>query len=126
MEEDLLLSSYTYTLPESCIAQQPKLPEHNAKLMICSLQATGDLLCEDQIFADLPNYLDQRYMLFLNSTKVFKARIPLHNTKIRRKTGQELLLETGELLIYAIHSKTQFECLVSDNKNFRPGSQIFL
>ncbi len=125
MEEDLLLSSYTYTLPESCIAQQPKLPEHNAKLMICSLQATGDLLYEDQIFADLPNYLDQHYMLFLNSTKVFKARIPLHNTKIRRKTGQELLLETGELLIYAIHSKTQFECLVSDNKNFRPGSQIF-
>ncbi|PZM87529.1 MAG: hypothetical protein DLD55_00995, partial [candidate division SR1 bacterium] len=44
---------------------------------------------------------------------------------IRRKSGREVFLEQGEIFVYAIQSKQQFECLVSDSKNFRPGAEIF-
>lgn len=117
---DFLLSSYDYLLPESCIAQEPAHPAHNAKMMVAIPDKQGDFELQDQLFLDLAAQLDEKYLLFLNSTKVFKARIPLHNTKIIRKSGKEVLLPSGEIFIYQLHSEHQFECLVSDSKNFKP------
>lgn len=125
MHEDLLLQSYDYQLPESHIAQTPSFPAHHAKMMRCTLNPKGECETTDQHFFDLPKQLDERYLLFLNRTKVFKARIPLKDIKIRRKSGKEVFLEQGEIFVYAIQSKQQFECLVSDSKNFRPGAEIF-
>ncbi len=122
---DFLLSSYDYLLPESCIAQGPAHPAHNAKMMVAIPDKQGDFELQDQHFLDLAAQLDENYLLFLNSTKVFKARIPLHNTKIIRKSGKEVLLASGEIFIYQLRSESQFECLVSDSKNFKPWSQIF-
>ena len=122
---DTLLSSYDYQLPESHIAQTPSFPAHHAKMMVCSLDQEGRWKKEDQHFFDLPKQLDERYLLFLNRTKVFKARISLKGVKILRKSGKQVLLEQGEIFVYAIHSRQQFECLVSDSKNFRPGAEIF-
>ena len=122
---DTLLSSYDYQLSESHIAQTPSFPAHHAKMMVCSLNPEGRWKREDQHFFDLPKQLDERYLLFLNRTKVFKARISLKGVKILRKSGKEVLLEQGEIFVYAIHSRQQFECLVSDSKNFRPGAEIF-
>lgn len=125
MHEDLCLSSYDYNLPEELIAQTPRIPAHTAKMMVCSLNQKGSCSTKDQIFLDLAKELDERYVLFLNRTKVFKARIPLHNTRILRKSGKEVSLAEGEVFVYVIHSETEFECLVSDSKNFRPGAKIF-
>lgn len=58
--------------------------------------------------------------MFLNRTKVFKARIPLANVKVIKKDGQEVLLEQGEIFVYSLLGKNQFECLVSDGKHFKP------
>lgn len=58
--------------------------------------------------------------MFLNRTKVFKARIPLVNVKVIKKDGQEVLLEQGEIFVYSLVGKNQFECLVSDGKHFKP------
>lgn len=69
--------------------------------------------------------LDDRYLLFLNTTKVFKARLPLDQVKILRKNGKEVWLDQGEIFVYSLLSPTQFECLVSDSKNFRPGAKVF-
>lgn len=125
MYKDKLLSSYTYNLPESLIAQVPAFPAHTAKMMVCSFDQEGELITRDQIFSDLGDELDENYILFLNRTKVFKARIPLHDTKIIRKSGKEVHLSEGEIFVYAIHSENEFECLVSDSKNFRPWAKIF-
>ena len=124
MHEDELLSSYNYELPESHIAQVPSIPAHSAKMMVCSIDQKGDCKTKDQIFFDLTESLNDNYLLFLNRTKVFKARIPLHNVKIIRKSGKEIQLLEGEIFVYAIQSQTEFECLVSDSKNFKPGTKI--
>ena len=124
MHEDQLLSSYNYELPESHIAQVPSIPAHSAKMMICSIDQKGNCKTKDQIFFDLTESLNSNYLLFLNRTKVFKARIPLHKVKIIRKSGKEIQLLEGEIFVYSIQSQTEFECLVSDSKNFKPGTKI--
>jgi len=122
---DLLLSSYDYDLPSSHIAQLPASPAHNAKLLIATPNASHKSYnFHHTTFFDLPNYLSQEYLLFFNETKVFKARIPLQNVKIIRASGKELILEQGEVFVYQLLSENTFECLVSDSKNFKPGSKV--
>ncbi|MBQ2600396.1 S-adenosylmethionine:tRNA ribosyltransferase-isomerase, partial [bacterium] len=41
---------------------------------------------QDYRFYDLPNLLSSNDVLICNNTKVFKARIPLSQTKIIRKS----------------------------------------
>ena len=122
---DLLLSSYDYDLPSSHIAQLPASPAHNANLLIATPDASHDSYnFHYTTFFDLPNHLSQEYLLFFNETKVFKARIPLQNIKIIRASGKELILEQGEVFVYQLLSENTFECLVSDSKNFKPGSKV--
>ena len=122
---DLLLSSYDYDLPPSHIAQLPASPAHNAKLLIATPDASHKSYSfHHTTFFDLPNHLSQEYLLFFNETKVFKARIPLQNVKIIRASGKELILEQGEVFVYQLLSENTFECLVSDSKNFKPGSKV--
>ncbi|MDO4714112.1 MAG: S-adenosylmethionine:tRNA ribosyltransferase-isomerase [bacterium] len=125
LDPDLLLSNYDYYLPQEAIAQMPSIPAHSAKLMICS-PAQTPISVQHQHFRDLQTHLDSRYLLFLNRSKVFKARIPLNQTKIIRKSGKKIWLPKGEIFVYSLRGDQQFECLVSDSKNFRPGTRIFL
>ena len=81
--EDFLLDSYDYDLPEEMIAQVPAQPSESAKLLVFS---QSDLLIQDYHFYDLPNLLSSNDVLVCNNTKVFKARIPLNQTKIIRKS----------------------------------------
>jgi S-adenosylmethionine:tRNA ribosyltransferase-isomerase len=83
MEEDFLLDSYDYNLPEEMIAQVPAQPAESAKLLIFS---QSDSSIQDYHFYDLPNLLSSNDVLICNNTKVFKARIPLNQTKIIRKS----------------------------------------
>jgi S-adenosylmethionine:tRNA ribosyltransferase-isomerase len=83
MQEDFLLDSYDYDLPEEMIAQVPAQPAESAKLLIFS---RSDSSIQDYHFYDLPNLLSSNDVLICNNTKVFKARIPLNHTKIIRKS----------------------------------------
>ncbi len=121
---DHLLENYNYLLPSELIAQYPSNPPHQAKLLHCQLQAKGKVESQDLIFEELSNFLDDRYLLFLNKSKVFKARIPLREVRIIKKSGEEKLLVQGEIFVYSIVDEQHFECLVSDDKHFRPGTQI--
>lgn len=123
INEDLLLSSYNYHLPEELIAQVPSTPAHNAKMMIVTTNNKWYNI-EHSNFIELPKYLDNKYLLFLNRTKVFKARIPLNGEKIIRKSWKEIIIEWWEVFVYRIISDNTFECLVSDSKNFKPWSKI--
>ena len=121
---DSLLSSYNYELPENLIAQKPSIPAHNAKMMVLNPKEWNYSI-EDSSFIQLPKYLNNNYLIFLNRTKVFKARIPLEGEKIIRKSWKEVIIDHWEIFVYRIITEKRFECLVSDNKNFKPWSKIF-
>jgi S-adenosylmethionine:tRNA ribosyltransferase-isomerase len=80
---DFLLDSYDYDLPQELIAQVPAQPAESAKLLV---RSKSDSLIQDYHFYDLPNLLSDKDVLVCNNTKVFKARIPLNQTKIKRKS----------------------------------------
>ena len=121
---DSLLSSYNYELPENLIAQKPSIPAHNAKMMVLNPKEWNYSI-EDSSFIQLPKYLNNNYLIFLNRTKVFKARIPLEGEKIIRKSWKEVIIDHWEIFVYRIITEKRFECLVSDSKNFKPWSKIF-
>lgn len=120
--EDFLLDSYDYDLPEDMIAQVPAQPAESAKLLVWS---GSDNFIQDYHFYDLPNLLTSNDVLVCNNTKVFKARIPLHQTKIIRKSWQERYID-GEIFVYQLLHDGRLECLVSDDKNFKPWAEVFL
>ena len=122
MEEDFLLDSYDYDLPEEMIAQIPAQPAESAKLLVFS---RSDSLIQDSHFYDLPNLLSSNDVLICNNTKVFKARIPLNQTKIIRKSW-EIRYVDWEIFVYQLLHDGRLECLVSDDKNFKPWAEIFL
>jgi S-adenosylmethionine:tRNA ribosyltransferase-isomerase len=78
-----LLDSYDYDLPQESIAQVPAQPAESAKLLVWS---KSDSSIQDYHFYDLQNLLSSSDILVCNNTKVFKARIPLNQTKIKRKS----------------------------------------
>ena len=122
MQEDFLLDSYDYDLPEEMIAQVPAQPAESAKLLVWS---RSDNSIQDYHFYDLPHFLSASDVLVCNNTKVFKARIPLHQTKIIRKSWQERYID-GEIFVYQLNHDGRLECLVSDDKNFKPWAEVFL
>ena len=122
MEEDFILDSYDYDLPPELIAQIPAQPVESAKLLIFS---SSDSSIQDYHFYDLPNLLTSNDVLVCNNTKVFKARIPLNQTKIKRKSW-EIRNVDGEIFVYQLNHDGRLECLVSDDKNFKPWAEVFL
>ena len=122
MEEDFLLDSYDYNLPQELIAQVPAQPVESAKLLVWS---KSDALIKDYHFFDLPNLLTSNDVLVCNNTKVFKARIPLNQTRIKRKSW-EIRNVDGEIFVYQLLHDGRLECLVSDDKNFKPWAEVFL
>ena len=120
--EDFLLYSYDYDLPEEMIAQVPAQPVESAKLLVWS---RSDNSIQDYHFYDLPNLLSNNDVLVCNNTKVFKARIPLHQTKIIRKSWEVRNVD-GEIFVYQLLHDGRLECLVSDDKNFKPWAEVFL
>ena len=122
MEEDFLLDSYDYDLPEEMIAQVPAQPAESAKLLIRSQR---DNSIQDYHFYDLTNLLSDNDILVCNNTKVFKARIPLNQTKTIRKSWEVRNVD-WEIFVYQLLHDGRLECLVSDDKNFKPWAEVFL
>ena len=120
--EDFLLDSYDYDLPQEMIAQIPAQPAESAKLLIWSHK---DNSIQDYHFYDLPKLLSSNDVLVCNNTKVFKARIPLNQTKIIRKSWEVRNVD-GEIFVYQLLHDGRLECLVSDDKNFKPWAEVFL
>lgn len=68
------LDDYDYILPEQLIAQTPAEPADSCRLL-CYEKKTG--MISDRIFSQLPDLLDPQTAIFVNTSKVIKARIPL-------------------------------------------------
>lgn len=70
--EDLLTSSYDYELPSELIATHPLHPADSAKLLVYN---RSDKSITHTTFANILDFIPQDYVIFLNDTKVIKARI---------------------------------------------------
>lgn len=68
----LKLTDFDYLSPEENIAQMPAVPRDSSKLLVINRQ-TGEL--SHRHFFDLPDLLDDSYVLVRNNTKVMPARI---------------------------------------------------
>jgi S-adenosylmethionine:tRNA ribosyltransferase-isomerase len=108
--EDLLTSSYDYDLPQNLIATKPLYPRDSAKLLVYD-RATDCIT--HTTFSHLLEFLPPKCDVFINDTKVIKARIygtkpsggkvelllnkPLSSSKylvlIRGKVKQDTVLE---------------------------------
>ena len=72
MKKELLTSSYDYELPAHLIAQNPVQPRDHAKLLVYDRKTNTTT---HTIFKNLLNFLPDNCDVFLNDTKVIKARI---------------------------------------------------
>ena len=72
MNKELLTSSYDYELPTHLIAQHPIQPRDHAKLLVYD-RATN--MITHTLFKNLLDFLPSECEVFLNDTKVIKARI---------------------------------------------------
>lgn len=70
---DFLLSSYTYDLPESSIAQEPLAERGQSRLMV--MPRTGPLTLRHRHFYELREELPEGALLIANNSKVLPARL---------------------------------------------------
>lgn len=66
------LDDFNYELPKALIAQEPVKPRDYSRLLIYSRSSKK---IEHKRFYDLPDYLGESDVLFINNSKVFNARL---------------------------------------------------
>ncbi|MEY2833952.1 MAG: hypothetical protein RLZZ574_3211 [Cyanobacteriota bacterium] len=126
MNQDFLLSSYTYQLPQELIAQSPANPRDSSRLLIVDSRRSTHTT-----FRDLPNWLKSGDLLVLNNTRVIPARLYGH-----KATGSklEILLVEERLrsarreaspLGYPSGSPNCWLALVKPGKRFPLGATIY-
>jgi S-adenosylmethionine:tRNA ribosyltransferase-isomerase len=74
-KEELLTSSYDFTLPDELIASHPAHPRDHAKLLVYN-RKTDEII--HSYFYDLEKYIPKDCALVFNDTKVIKARLYGH------------------------------------------------
>jgi len=115
-QQDNLLSSYNYDLPNDLIAQSPTEPRHDAKLMIVNEGRNEPLSLAHAKIWDLKDILKAGDLLVVNNTRVIKARL-----KIRLSGGG-----LGELLLMEPRGNGQWLCLGRPARRMRRGDQLWL
>ena len=110
MNQDLLLSSYNYQLPQNLIAQTPAVPRDSSRLMIVDSPSS----CTHGTFRELDNWLQSGDLLVLNNTRVIRARL-----YGRKTTGSRV-----EILLLEERSNNSWLALVKPGKRFPIGAKI--
>lgn len=111
MNQDFLLASYTYDLPQSFIAQAPATPRDSSQLLIVD-SLTSHI---NSVFRELPNWLKSGDLLVLNNTCVIPARL----------FGQKTTGSKVEILLLEERSNNCWLALVKPGKRFASGAKIF-
>ncbi|MGB5633306.1 MAG: tRNA preQ1(34) S-adenosylmethionine ribosyltransferase-isomerase QueA [Waterburya sp.] len=110
MNQDFLLSSYNYKLPQSLIAQAPAVPRDSSRLLIVDSRFD----CTHGTFHDLVDWLQPGDLLVLNNTRVIPARLYGHKT-----TGSQV-----EILLIEEGIDNCWLALVKPGKRFTMGAKI--
>jgi S-adenosylmethionine:tRNA ribosyltransferase-isomerase len=129
---DLSLSSYSYDLPESSIAQRPVEPRHAARMLVvppCSPSAAEESAAPRHLTVwDLQDELRPGDLLVVNNTRVLRARL-----QARRPSGGEVELLVLEPAGLATPLEAPFDpapsdwlCLARPARRLRPGEVLQL
>ncbi|MFT7880312.1 MAG: tRNA preQ1(34) S-adenosylmethionine ribosyltransferase-isomerase QueA [Sulfurimonas sp.] len=86
---ELITENYDYELPQELIASKPVYPRDSAKLLVYDRQ--NDTIIHTT-FAHLLEYLPKKCDVFLNDTRVIKARIFGYKEKIGEQGGGKVEL----------------------------------
>jgi S-adenosylmethionine:tRNA ribosyltransferase-isomerase len=119
MQQDFLLESYDYHLPQENIAQHPADRRDNSRLLILH-QSSRDI--EHRRFSQIPDFLAKNDMLVINNTRVFPARLLGH-----KQTGGKteiFLLEYPRKNANSFHGTAEAAALIKASKKPKPGSLI--
>ena len=111
---DLLLSQYTYELPETLIAQRPATPRDSSRLLVVNSLSSY----VNSIFKNLADWLNPGDLLVLNNTKVIPARL------YGRKIGDKNQGAAVEILLLEEKEHNCWLALVKPGKRFKLGTEI--
>jgi S-adenosylmethionine:tRNA ribosyltransferase-isomerase len=119
MQQDFVLESYDYHLPQENIAQHPADRRDNSRLLVLH-QSSGDI--EHRHFSDIADFLSEKDMLVVNDTRVFPARL-LGCKQTGGKT-EVFLLEYPRQSDASSRGAAVAAALIKASKRPRPGSVI--
>ncbi len=97
----MLTKEFDYNLPKELIADKPVFPRDTSKLMV--LNRTSKTI-DHRKFYELPDILNENYVLVLNNSKVIAAR---------------LYAENGELLLIEKINEKEWKTMVKPGKKFK-------
>ncbi len=122
MKDLLNLDSYDYNLPKELIAQTAFDPADECKLLYCKNWEIKDL-----IFKNIENLIWENDVLFLNNSKVIKARIRTDETIIFNFISQDdknSVCNKCEMFFLKDLWQNEFEALVYPWKKFKVWKQV--
>jgi S-adenosylmethionine:tRNA ribosyltransferase-isomerase len=103
-------SEFFFDLPKELIAAHPVSPRDESRLMVLH-RSTGEI--EHHIFYELPKLISKDYLMVLNKTKVFPARLKV-----------EIDGKNAEILLLKQIIKNTWQCMVKPGKKFKKGISI--
>ena len=108
------ISTYSYTLPPALIAQKPLRVRDNSKLLIVNRETKE---FKDEVFNNLPCYIERGDCIVLNNTSVMPVRLTGH----KEETG-------GKVDILLIERKNDYlwRSWIKPAKRVRTGSRIYV
>ncbi len=114
----LKLEDYDYSLPPELIAQTLADPADSCKLLLYNktTQETAD-----ETFNQLPDLLDPSTLIVFNTSKVLKARIPIHFPESENAPQKE-----WEIFYLHANDPYTFDALVRPGKKFIVGETVSL
>lgn len=106
------LSEFDYYLPQELIAQEPATPRDHSRLLVYNRQSKE---IKHSSFYNIVDFLKKDDLLFVNNSKVFKARI-----LVKKESG-------GQIEIFLLKNidkeKNIWQCLVGGK--VKPGFKLF-
>lgn len=127
----MLVSDFSYSLPEELIAQRPPAKRDESRMLRLS-RRTGRF--EDRSFREFAELLDSRDLLVFNNTRVFPARLYARRSgeraqalSPRNPASREFLKGRAEVLLtrQLCREPNEWECLVHPGRKIRPGERLF-
>lgn len=112
--EDLLRSSYHFTLPSELIAQRPLADRKNSRLLYYD---QGQDKIEHHPFLEIVNLLPKNSVLALNRTKVFPCRL-----RVKRSSGGRAEIFFLDL----VEGERGYEVLIKTSRKKKVGDEFLL
>ena len=111
----MLVSDFDFDLPGHLIAQEPKAPRDQSRLLVIDRAKRS---CADTVFERLPDYLAPGDLLVLNNTRAFPARL----TGNRLRPGEQ---PGGRVEVFLVRrvEPLVWEALVRPGKALLPGAR---